>query len=432
MLIRYIKQLSTLHFVRNVAVVAGGNTIAQAITMVFMPLVTRIYGAEAYGTQGVFLGAAGIMSTIAALSYPSAIVLPRNDAKSKELVHLSILLGIGISLFTTLIVVCSGKSMLAYINASKIEDYLILIPLAMLLSVINVVLTQWLVRNRRFVMIAKISVITSIFLAISRVLLGIASPTAMTLIVLNLFGILISSILMYFWYSESKETVSGILAQDHKQESILNIARKYKDFPLFRMPQNLINAISLGLPIIMLSAHSGLASAGYFSLAQSMLAVPAGLIGNSVMQVFYPKVTEAIHENNNVRRLVVNATIGMCLIGIFPFLAITIAGPTIFSSIFGSEWRMSGIYAQWLSLFIFLQYLNKPAVSAIPALRLQGGLLLYEVFSTAAKIIALYLGFNVFGSDIVAIKLFAIVGSGAYLFLISWVLWNSPCYTREQ
>jgi len=93
--------------------------------------------------------------------------------------------------------------------------------------------------------------------------------------------------------------------------------------------------------------------------------------------------------------------------------------------VFGVEWQLAGVYAQWLSLWLFFQYVNKPAVSAIPALRLQKGLLIYEVFSTGTKVLALYLGYTVFKSDVAAVALFSVVGVAAYAWLILWVTMRS-------
>ena len=42
-------------FVRNVVTVASGTAASQAIVMAFSPLITRIYGPEAFGLQGATL-----------------------------------------------------------------------------------------------------------------------------------------------------------------------------------------------------------------------------------------------------------------------------------------------------------------------------------------------------------------------------------------
>jgi len=191
------------------------------------------------------------------------------------------------------------------------------------------------------------------------------------------------------------------------------------------MPQNLINGFSQTFPLLMLSSFFGASVAGQYSLVISVLAAPTLLIGNSVSSVFYPKINESIQTGGNSRALIIKATMGLAVIGFLPFTVIMMFGPIIFEFIFGAEWGVSGQYAQWLAPWVFFQFVNKPAVAAIPSLNLQKGLLIYEVFSTGSKVIALLIGFLVFKSDIVAIGLFSSFGVLAYLYLILWVIKNS-------
>ncbi|WP_291346906.1 NAD-dependent epimerase/dehydratase family protein [Desulfobacula sp.] len=69
---------------------AGGTAGAQAIAMVFSPVVTRLYGPEIYGLLGTFLAITSMISPVVALSYPIAIVLPKEDSDAKGIVRLSI------------------------------------------------------------------------------------------------------------------------------------------------------------------------------------------------------------------------------------------------------------------------------------------------------------------------------------------------------
>ncbi len=143
------------------------------------------------------------------------------------------------------------------------------------------------------------------------------------------------------------------------------------------------------------------------------------------MQVFYPRINEAIHRGEDAKSLIIRATVGLALSGAVPFLIVILAGPTLFGFVFGNEWTVAGTYAQWLSIWIFFQYINKPAVAAIPALRIQQGLLIYELFSTGTKVLALYLGYIYFKSDVIAIALFSLLGAIAYMWLILWVIFHS-------
>jgi O-antigen/teichoic acid export membrane protein len=152
------------------------------------------------------------------------------------------------------------------------------------------------------------------------------------------------------------------------------------------------------------------------------LSVPAGLIGGSVMQVFYPRFNEAVQNGENLAGLMLKATIGMGIVGFAPFVIVVAFGPFLFDLVFGGEWRTAGEYAQWLALWLFFAFLNRPAVSAMPALRSQDALLMYEVISVILRTIALYIGFSVLKSDIGAMSVFSVIGALLNAFLIMYVI----------
>jgi O-antigen/teichoic acid export membrane protein len=248
----------------------------------------------------------------------------------------------------------------------------------------------------------------------------------LVLILTNMVGGLVGTALTFIGWLRQKTKLAGAKsAASNNDVSMWRVAKQHRDFPLLRTPQNLINGVSQSLPVLLLASFFGSAAAGQYTIALSVLAVPATLVGGSVMSVFYPRINDALHKGENAQFLIIRATLGMALTGGLPYLVVVAAGPILFPFIFGEKWNTAGHYAQWLAPWLFLQFINKPAVAAIPALRLQGGLLIYELFSTGTKVIALWLGFSVFEDDVTAVALFSIAGIVAYAWLILWVIRRS-------
>lgn len=424
----FIQKLSRRQFIRDVATVATGTAAAQAVGMAFAPLVTRLYGPEAFGIQGIFASIVTLLSVAAALGYPVAIVLPREDGDAIGLAKLSILIATLTCLITTLALSLFGDDILILLNADSIIGFMYLIPVAMFISVVSSTLGQWLIRKKAFGVSARYVVITTFLISAVKTVVGLERPSGLALILINTFGAFIGALLTFVgWrrHAAKQRVILNNVASAKSQSHLWSLARAHYDFPLLRTPQNLINALSQKLPIFLLAFYFGSGAAGQYSIAITMLGIPASLIGGSVMAVFYPRINEAIHNRENARSLIVRATLGMASTGLLPMLAVIILGPWLFEIVFGTEWRTAGEYSQWLSIWIFLQYINKPAVSAIPALKMQGGLLFYEIFSTSTKVIALWLGFVIFESGVAAIALFSIFGSLAYIWLIMWVIIRS-------
>jgi hypothetical protein len=161
-------------------------------------------------------------------------------------------------------------------------------------------------------------------------------------------------------------------------------------------------------PLMVLAAAYGAGAAGQYTLAAMALGAPVGLLGQSVGTVFYPRVTALVQARANVAAEIWRTTRGLAMVAAGPFLLLAVAGPALFALLFGEAWRTAGEYARWLSPWLFLQLVNKPAVAAIPALRLQGGLLVYEVASTGSKLLALWAGWKLALGDVGSVALFSL------------------------
>src|SRR5699024_7039108 len=79
-------------FVRNVIMIVASNAGAQAIAMIMSPIMTRMYGPEAFGMMGTFSSIINILVPIAALAFPIAIVLPKRDINAKKIIELSLII----------------------------------------------------------------------------------------------------------------------------------------------------------------------------------------------------------------------------------------------------------------------------------------------------------------------------------------------------
>ena len=121
-------------FIKNVTLVASGTAMAQAITIAFSPIITRLYGPDAFGLLGVFVSLLGMLSPVAAFAYPIAIVLPRYDSQAKSIVRLSLGLAIVFSLIIWFLLMFDGKRLLALLDSEAILPYAALLPFAIVLQ----------------------------------------------------------------------------------------------------------------------------------------------------------------------------------------------------------------------------------------------------------------------------------------------------------
>jgi O-antigen/teichoic acid export membrane protein len=418
-------------FARNVAIVASGTAGAQAITMAFAPVITRIYGPEAFGLLGTFMAIVAVAVPIAALAYPIAIVLPRNERDALGLVRLSAILSFGIALLAAALLAFGGDWLTAMLGAESVVGYLFLIPMAMLFAAWTQIAQQWLIRKKLFGVVARSAIVNSLILNSAKSGIGWIHPVGAVLILLATLGHALHAALMFIGARRRYRAEPG--ADDEGPRTPLKeLAFRHRDFPLYRAPQNFINAASQSLPILMLAAFFGPIAAGFYTLAKMVMGMPTALVGKAVNDVFYPRITEAAHNGENLPRQIVQATVALLALGAVPFGLVVLFGPWLFGLVFGEDWVIAGEYARWLALFFLFNFINKPSVAAVPVLGIQRGLLVYELFSTGAKVLGLVVGFYWFGSDVWAVALFSVVGVLAYSAMMLWILSHATRWRTNE
>lgn len=400
------------------AAVGGGSAVGQLILVFASPLITRLYGPEAFGTWGLFNAVALLIAPVAALTYTTAIVLPEREADALALVRLSVWLTISSCVLTIILFLFLGNALGAMIGLKEDAAVLSLIGVYVLTIGIGAIAQQWLIRLNHFRRLAVSNVAYSGFTAVAQVLGGFLSPTALMLVGSNSIGRGLHSALLvsFAGFRRSSTKYSG------EWVSAYCVARKYKQFPVFRAPQVLVDGVSQALPVVLLAGLFGPAAAGFYALCRSVLGMPGQVVGNAVADVFYARVVDSYHSGQKITRLVGRATVLLLVSLSVPVMVVIIFGPSLFGLVFGTDWAVAGNYAQWLSVWIWLMVSNRAALQAIHVLGLQRFHLILTVIGSAVRFGVLVGAAALDFSALQAVAVFSLASAFINIFLIVLVL----------
>lgn len=412
----FIGRKNTVH--RNVLVLVSGTSGAHLLALLFMPLITRIYDAEAFGILGIFTALISITAPIAALTYPASMILTNSRRVAIAITQLSLCMGLMICGLILLILLLSKSYLIEKVGSEFGLIFIIMIPISISLAVLLQINQYWLMRDGLFNSLAKISFSHSLIVNLSKVGIGLVlTASGIALIIITALGTLIQIILSKRSILEWK--YSDLL--NINQKNILAASRKFKDFPLFRAPQILINNVSQAFPLIFISVFFGVATAGLYALARTILQVPVTLVGKSLSDVIYPKFSKMKNSTDDIRHLIMKTTAVLFLISFIPFGTVILWGPALFEMIFGDGWRDAGVMAQWISIWLITIFINRPTISAIPVLGMQKRYLQFTLIVFFMRALGLWCGYYFFNDAISAIALFSIKSAIFNLFIIIYV-----------
>ena len=397
-----------------------GAGAGQLVGFAAMPFIARLYGPVSFGEQSALISIVGPMAALTSMAYPIAIVVARADNEALSLARLALWGSLILSPAATILLLLNDRWLLRQIGLTEIGGYTVLIPILVVFITMNMSAGYTLTRAGAFGLYSRAQLAAAVVGNISKLAFGFTSSSTLSLIVGNALGYLVVPLMALRLRKEAPLMTARLSISELK-----GVALRHRDFPLLRAPQNFVAAISQSLPIIGLTAGFGAISAGHYAAALALAAGPIVLIGNAAQSVLYPRLTEAAHAGEDTSRLLRLSTLGLIVVGTPFFVGIAAFGAPIFEILLGSEWREAGFYAALLVPLLWLGLANRPAVSLIPELGLQRGLLVYELLGTAAKVAAIVSGLFVFDDARWTVGLFSAVGALAYFLLIVWVFWEN-------
>lgn len=429
-----VRQVWQARLVRNIVTTISGSAGAQAINLALIPVIMRIYGPEAFGVVGTFQSLTIILIPWCALTYPMAIVLPQSDRDARGLIRLSLMMAATLCGLIAVLLYGWGAQASEALGIEILTPYLMLLPIVMFSSAVLEITQQWLYRKQRFSLTARAATLHALIYNATRSGAGLVLATAPVLVVTSSLYYVIHSALLLIGIRLRREPglVTGHSeTAETSDKNLRQLASEYRDFPVFRAPQVLINALSVHMPTLVLASAFGAVPAGFFALCLQVLAMPSNFIGKAVGSVYYPRITHAIHGHEPVTGLLIRGVAGMALAGLVPFAALVIAGPWLFSLAFGGQWEMAGEYARWLAISEFAGFIGGPCLVAIPALSLQKTFLAFEVVSTSLRILAVLGGAFLFKDPLAVVMAYAAANVLINLSMIIVVLFEGQRWYRR-
>jgi len=404
-------------FLRNTSKLFFGSLTGKIIGIALMPIITRIYLPDDFGTFQLFISIISIISVMSCLSYQSAIVLPDDDNDAFHIFTLCLIITLVFTIFLLIIIYLFGGWITHFLNNIQLQDFLFLIPVAFLFEGFYLAFNYLMIREKQFGLLASSQVLASLGNKGSQFSIGYfinASPLGL------IFGYILQNvILILIRLINIKKDISKFKHISINKIYLLSI--RYKKFPIFTTWSTFINTIAFYLPVLMLSFFFKPDIVGFFALGNTVIRTPMLLIGNSIARVFFQRVSEEKNRTGDIKGIVQEVYKRLISFGLFPLLVLMLVGEELFIVSFGNSWGEAGVYCQILAPWMLFVMISSPLGSLFSILEKQEVGLLYNIFLLVSRFAVLYVG-GIYGDPIIALILFSISGVISYGWLNSYVL----------
>lgn len=350
------KNIYKSEFAKNVLTLFSGSTISQIIPFLVAPILARMYAPENFGELGVLMAVAGIFSIVATFQYESAIMLPKKDEDAFNILALAVSISIFISFLSWITIKIFSDSISIILKTDSIEKWTFIIPAFVFLTGLYNSLNIWASRKKQYKRLAVRQIAQSTSGAGTKLSLGWLGYINSGLIWGTIVGQFTSTaVLAIKTIQDSKYLLKSINFKSIKKNAVA-----YQDFPKYTMWQGFLDLVNASGVVFILSSFYGVALVGLYTFTLAMLQKPTKMIGSAVSQVFYQNASKKVSENKPIYNDTVKLIKNLAIISGIVFLPFLIAGPQIFSFVFGEKWRDAGAIAQIISPWLFLRFIASP------------------------------------------------------------------------
>lgn len=406
-------------FGRNVLSLAGGNVFAQTISLLTVPVLTRLYSTNEFGVFSVYVSIVMMIVPVSTLRFNSALVIAETRRQAENLLFLSICSVLIISAFLAIVALLLSVSD----NGGVLQEYLWLIPLGVLILGFVQSIQFWVLRLNHFNTVAVAQVSESVMDRSTSIILGLNSAIGeIGLIAGRVIGPAFNAIALSFRLTR----INGWLSlRDVNRVHLWQTACRYRAFPTFSSGAFFANSAAREAPVLILAMLYGPVVAGLYGLGLRVLNMPMMLIGDSLSKVLLVRIREHRDESGVLRTVILKIFTLVIYLGMVMMIMMVSVGPELFSYVFGEEWRNAGRYAAILSPAIMLMLGYRITSVLFDLYERQRQRMLFDVSLLLARIASLlaagFMGLSALEALVIMMLVSSILYSIAIVYLFSLV-----------
>lgn len=351
--------LKSSEFTKSTLTLVIGTAIAQSIPFILQPFLRRIYTPEDFGAISVFLSILAVISIVSSLRYEVAILLPKEDEDAANVFFLSVIINLAFAVLGWIVLYFFLDSIALLINfPAKYAHFLYLLPLASMFFSIYQSVNYWLTRQKAFQASTKNKIVRR----------GVEGGVQVSLGLLQIpgglfWGDLVGNLANVFagWKQMLKNSFKVSFVS---KLSLRKVAVQYKEFPFFNVGPTFLSSMANILPFLLINKYFSTETVGYLDLTRLVLSIPIVFISAAITQVLFQQITERKNEKKSIAAILKNVLVILLVIVVLEFAIILPFGPALFGFVFGSNYALSGQFAQIL-VFSFTMNLFSSTFSCV-------------------------------------------------------------------
>ena len=421
-----VQQFRNGRFIRDGAKLASASVLLQAISIFTAPIMARLYGPEAYGLLGLYIAATGISGVPSHFQYHGAVGLPKDDRDALALLKVGLVLSIAMTVIMGLALFLPLEKWMLGTEYSHLLPW---VPLLIAMVIPGSLVTfagAWLARKQEFGTLSAMRVVANLSSTGIGLAWGFWIGTASGLIWGNIAGLLLGGIVLACGMRKTNALSFAVV----EKRRVWDMLVRYRDFPLFATPTQLLMQFSRQAPVLLLTGFAGASTVGYFNMSNRLLGLPNVLFAESLSTVFSQRAAKRYAETGECRELYRKMFWGLLLTTTPVVIVLAIIAPSLFAWLLGERWRVAGEYSRILCWLFAVQLVCTPLSSMMIIARRQAENMWLQIVSCLATVGLMYGAYVSFGTATAVLIGFTVAATVTQLYYGIRGFWLSAAKSR--
>lgn len=325
-------------FRRNFIKVARANVLAQALPLLALPLLTRLYSPTDFGVAALFASALSLLVAFSVWRFDWSVPNASSRFVASGLMAVGLVLLLSFTLVVFSILWFWGEQLSFWEGYAVLGPLLFLLPIAMLGSGLTDLLQSWYVRNANLSTVGTARIAQSAAGTGMNVVGGVAGLGALGLIIGTVSSAWVGIGLLLRHAQGLRYSLTRLTTLVIK----VGLVRYWRESTISTMVA-VINASSLAVIPFLLVQFYGVQELGWYALMYRIAVNPIGLLTGAVGQSFWAEAALLIRKDRKeLLRIYLNYSKKLAMVAI-PVLILCIAGPLYVGVILGEDqWGGAG------------------------------------------------------------------------------------------
>ena len=372
---------------RNVLKLSSGTIVGQALSVIMLPFITRIYGAELIGVLALLISFSTIIKSLSDLGLTNSIMVENEEnieCTYKVISTVNLILSLVSALF-----ICLYSFYMLDNHMNSLFLFFFITITFFTNQQIQVSYT-WLNRTKHYNVLMYNPILNQGIFGIVSIILGLIGFKTYGYFIGYMLGQIITLIHMRRNLPNGMFTLN---INDYR-----NTIKNNKRFVVYQLPTNVLANFKNQLPTILIQTFWGSQILGYYSITVRVLQMPSSLLANAIGRVFFQTVSNMKREGKEISQYVLRNLINGMKIAIIPIILLIAYGDIGATMFLGKGWETAGEFISILSLMYFFMFLMNTVQGLAITLEKQNLTLISGLFQIIGYVLGAVIGKYYFDS----------------------------------